>query len=354
MSKNAALAIAAALCIVAAGVGGYLAVRTTTTKPSAPEAGVLIRPEALESSATQPAGVAATEGVIPDAGMTGPASTVPTPAEVGGSPAAVSSAPPTATLPPAGRSEPAPARRSAPPPAERPQPTRAQARSQPPVDPHPVGTPPSAPPSAATTVPPAWPVLEVPPPVEALPPSPPPAPPEPEFEELVVSSDSVLGLRLLTTVSTANAKLEDPVEARVTRDVRVGNRVAIPIGTRLLGSVTLVERGGRMKERAKLGVRFHTLVLADSTRVPVETEAIYREGDSPGKESAAKVGAAAAGGAILGAILGGGKGAAIGGAVGAAGGTAAVMAGGRNPAVLTSGTAVTVRLQQPVTITVER
>ena len=40
------------------------------------------------------------------------------------------------------------------------------------------------------------------------------------------------------------------------------------------------------------------------------------------------------GGAILGAILGGGKGAVIGGSVGAAGGTAAQMAGGRNPAVL--------------------
>jgi hypothetical protein len=164
----------------------------------------------------------------------------------------------------------------------------------------------------------------------------------------------VLGLQLATTVSTETAKLEDPVEARVTREVRVGNRVAIPVGTRMLGSVTLVERGGKMKEQSKLAVRFHTLVLADSTRIPVQTEAIHREGDSPAKESAAKVGAAAAGGAILGAILGGGKGAAIGGAVGAAGGTAAVMAGGRNPAVLTSGTAITVRLQQPVTVTVER
>jgi outer membrane lipoprotein SlyB len=66
------------------------------------------------------------------------------------------------------------------------------------------------------------------------------------------------------------------------------------------------------------------------------------------------VGGAAVGGAILGAILGGGKGAAIGGSVGAAGGTAAVMAGGRNPAVLTSGTSLTVRLNQPVTIVVER
>ena len=170
----------------------------------------------------------------------------------------------------------------------------------------------------------------------------------------MVPADSVLGLRIESTVSSEVAKIEDPVEARVTRDVRVGSEVVIPSGARVLGSVIQVERGGKMKTAARIGVRFHTLVLADNTRMPIHTEAIYREGKSPGNESAAKVGGAAVGGAILGAILGGGKGAAIGGSVGAAGGTAAVMAGGRNPATLASGTSLTVRLSQAVTIVVER
>ena len=122
----------------------------------------------------------------------------------------------------------------------------------------------------------------------------------------------------------------------------------------MIGSVISAERGGKMKTTAKIGVRFHTLVLADGTRVSMSTDAIYREGKPPGKEGAAKVGGAAVGGAIIGAIVGGGKGAAIGGAIGAAGGTAAVMAGGRNPAVLAAGTAVTIRLRQPVTVTIER
>ena len=169
-----------------------------------------------------------------------------------------------------------------------------------------------------------------------------------------MSADSVIGLRIESTVSSEVAKIEDPVEARVTRDVRVGSEIAIPAGARVLGSVMQVERGGKMKNAARIGVRFHTLVLADNTRIPMQTEAIYREGKSPGNESAVKVGGAAVGGAILGAIIGGGKGAAIGGSVGAAGGTAAVMAGGRNPAVLASGTSLTVRLSQPVTVVVER
>jgi hypothetical protein len=173
------------------------------------------------------------------------------------------------------------------------------------------------------------------------------------LQELTVPGESVIGLQVENSITSEHARIEDRVEARVTRDVRVDGRVAIPAGSRMLGSVTLVDRGGKVKERARLGIRFHTLVLADGVRVPVQTEAIYREGESPSGESAAKIGGAAVGGAILGAILGGGKGAAIGGSIGAAGGTAAVMASDRNPAELQAGSTVTVRLQGPVTVTVE-
>ena len=44
----------------------------------------------------------------------------------------------------------------------------------------------------------------------------------------------------------------------------------------------------------------------------------------------------------------------IGGSAGAGAGTAAVLAGGRNPATLPSGTPVTVRVTKPATVTVEK
>jgi hypothetical protein len=176
----------------------------------------------------------------------------------------------------------------------------------------------------------------------------------PVFDELVVAADSVIGLEIETTVTSERARVEDPITARVTRDVRVGDRVAIPAGSRVQGEVTTVERGGRLRERARLGVRFTSIVLADGTRLPIDTETIFREGEAPGGESAAKIGGGAIGGAIIGGILGGAKGAAIGGAVGAGGGTAAVLAGGRNAATLPAGTPVTVRVEDPVVVTVER
>ena len=176
----------------------------------------------------------------------------------------------------------------------------------------------------------------------------------PVYDELVVAADSVIGLEIESAISSERARVEDPVVARVTRDVRVGNRVAIPAGSRANGEVTTVERGGRLKDRARLGVRFTSIVLADGTRVPIETETVYREGDSPTNESAAKIGGGAIGGAIIGGILGGGKGAAIGSIVGAGAGSGAVVAGGRNAATLPSGTPVTVRVHEPVVVTVER
>ncbi|PYR27697.1 MAG: hypothetical protein DMF98_05150 [Acidobacteria bacterium] len=179
-------------------------------------------------------------------------------------------------------------------------------------------------------------------------------PPQKTFEELVVSADSVIGLQNETRVTSETARVEDRVEARVTRDVRVGDRVAIPAGARAIGNVTQVERGGKFKERAKLGIRFHTLVLADGTRLPISSETIYREGDAPGNGSAQKIGGGAVGGAILGAILGGAKGAAIGATAGAAGGGAVVAAGDRNAAVLQPGAPITVRILSPVTVTTEK
>jgi type IV secretory pathway VirB10-like protein len=172
--------------------------------------------------------------------------------------------------------------------------------------------------------------------------------------EVVVPTASVMGLQVETSLSSENARLEDRVEARVTRDVNADARVAIPAGSRVLGSVTLVERGGKIKERARLGIRFHTLVLANGTEIPIRTESVFREGDSPSSESARKIGGAAIGGAILGALIGGGKGAVVGGATGAAGGTAVVMAGDRNAATLPAGSVVSVRLAAPVTLDIER
>ena len=339
-------------CLGAAAGGSYLATRSA----SAPiAAGELRRDPAAaasgrEGGAATSAPVTESEGVIsPEPSRTPSLSSAPT-----ASSRASSSSPTSAPI----------ARQRAPI-AERPDPSVRPARStRDDVGPAPAQTvanttreearPVPAAPSSGTmwetrpSVQPSAPEYK-----EAEPAAPPP-PPAPEFVDLTVPSDAVLGLQIERTVTSELARVEDKVDARVTRDLRVADRVAIPAGSTVRGSVTEVDKGGRMKGRARLAIRFHTIVLADGTQLALKTDPVIREGNSPTNESAAKVGGAAIGGAILGAILGGGKGAAIGGAVGAGAGTAAAMSNDRNPATLTAGTTVTVRMMAPVTVTVQK
>ena len=339
-------------CLAAAGAGGYLAARQTPATPPAAPTVEAASPAAGATAA--PLAVAESEGVIgPEAGtasapaaaapaagagpVTGPArgsrTWNPVPGRAAESPVVIT---------PRRESTPRPTR-----PLPAPRPAASTSRSARNEEPAPVATPSSPAPASASGG--MW-----EPRASVEPERAPIAEPEPEFVELVIPADAVLGLQIERTVSSELARVEDRVDARVTRDVRVDGRVAIPAGSIAQGSVVEVERGGKVRDRAKLGIRFHSVVLADGTRLNIRTDSVVREGSPPAKESAAKIGGAAAGGAILGAILGGGKGAVIGGTIGAAGGTAATMAGNRNPAVLPAGSTVSVRVQQPVTVTVEK
>jgi hypothetical protein len=334
--RTSTIAVVAASCITVGAAGAYLASRPSPgAQQSAPIA--------------EAAGVEQSEAVITDTPAAEPAAAQSEPA------ATVPSAPVT-PLRPAAASSSSRSTRTAPAPVVKPAPTASaapvlqQARASAPEPARTVTAP-------APTVPAARPELREPrEPVAPLEPSEstePKAPAGPRFVDLVVATDSVLGLQIETPVTSEKARVEDEVLARVTRDVRVGDRVAIPAGSQARGEVTMVERGGKVKDRARLGIRFTSVVLADGTRVPLETDTIYREGDSPATESTAKIGGGAIGGAILGGIFGGAKGAAIGAATGAGAGTAAVVAGGRNAATLPSGTPVTVRVVKPATVTIE-
>ena len=174
------------------------------------------------------------------------------------------------------------------------------------------------------------------------------------FDELTVAKHSVIGIRLDAPVSTRTARVEDRVTATVSRDLTVAGRTAIAAGVRLEGTVVSVERGGRFKNRPRLGLQFDRAILADGTRVNLKTDTIYREGDSPTADATAKVGTGAVAGAILGGMIGGKKGAVIGSTVGAAGGVATVMRGDGNEASLPAGAPLTVRLTEDVAILIKR
>jgi type IV secretory pathway VirB10-like protein len=328
-SRPLAFLLLALACITAAAGGAYVATRRTAPDVSVASGTAAPAPAAASTkaaSASQP--VTETEAPV-STGKAAPA--------VEAAPKAETPAAPTRRAESASK-KPATSARTAHSavPAGRPAPSNGNATA--------VQTQPQPAPVAAPTAP--EPVAPVDPP--------PPPPREPQFEELVLPAAAVIGLQLDTPVSSDRSRVEDRVDAHVTRDVMASGRVAIPSGSRVVGSVIAVEQGGKVSQPARLAIRFHTLILADGTEVSLRTEPIDRRSESPANSSTKKIGGAAVAGTILGAIIGGGKGAAAGGAIGAGAGTAAVMAGDRAAVTMPAGALLNARLSSPATITVER
>ena len=150
------------------------------------------------------------------------------------------------------------------------------------------------------------------------------------------------------SVTSERARVEDEVVARVTRDVRVGDRVAIPAGRE---GARRGHAGRARRQGARQGAARHPLHIGRARRRDARAA---RDRDDlsrrrrPGGESAAKIGGGAIGGAILGGIFGGAKGAVHRRHRGCAAPAPRLSwPAGAMPRRLPSGTPVTVRLVKP-------
>jgi hypothetical protein len=186
-----------------------------------------------------------------------------------------------------------------------------------------------------------------PPPVAAPPPPPPPAvrndrpaAPDRAQDRADVPVGTEFDVRLSRALSSATAQVEDRFEATTAVDLREGNRVIVPAGSVMRGIVSSVKRPGRVDRTGVLTVAFDRITVGTRS-YPIRatvTDAIQSEGI---KGDAGKIGAGAGVGAILGAILGGGKGALAGILIGG-GGTIAATEG--KDVELAPGTILRVRM----------
>jgi YMGG-like Gly-zipper len=155
-----------------------------------------------------------------------------------------------------------------------------------------------------------------------------------------------------------------------TQNVREGDRFTMTVrspgqydGATIEGSVTSVNRGGRITGRSEMTMDFDTIRMRDgrsyrfagileSVRTPegdmvrVDNEGAIRESDQTNK-TVTRTAIGTAVGALIGAIAGGGKGAAIGAVIGAGAGAGSVYIQGRNDLEMNAGTEVTVRATGP-------
>jgi hypothetical protein len=169
--------------------------------------------------------------------------------------------------------------------------------------------------------------------------------------EITIPAGTELPVILDTSVASDSSNVEAPVRAHLSEAVMVDGQPVLAEGSTVSGVVTDATRSAKVKGRASVGLRFDSLTPAGANeRYRIETAAISRTAAATTKEDAIKIGAPAAGGAIIGAIIGGGDGAAIGAAAGGGAGTAVVLSTRGNEIRLSAGSTLRVRLTEPLTI----
>jgi hypothetical protein len=162
-------------------------------------------------------------------------------------------------------------------------------------------------------------------------------------DPITIPEGATFPLLLETAISSATSNSGDLVMARLAEDVRVGEKVVVPAGSKVRGRVTAAVPSGRVKTRARLAFDLDTLVL-EGKEYPIGTRPVDITAGSTHKKDAATIGIGAGAGAIVGAIVDGKKGAGIGALIGGATGTGVVLTNTGKEVELGSGTRVTVRL----------
>jgi hypothetical protein len=176
--------------------------------------------------------------------------------------------------------------------------------------------------------------------------------PEPA-RRITIPAGTQLRLRLENSVGSDVSRVEDPVRATLVNPINVGGRTVLAAGSPVLGSVTLARRSGKVKGRAQLAMRFHSITpRGDDERYRMSTRSWSRIAPGTKKRDAATIAAPAAGGAIVGGLIGGKKGAAIGAGAGGGAGTAVVLSTRGQEVRAGRGGIVLVRLSAPLTVVV--
>ena len=192
----------------------------------------------------------------------------------------------------------------------------------------------------------------------------------PTGSALMVPADTTIPLRLMNTVNSRTAQAGQALYCETIFPITVGNRIVIPRGSSVKGSITKVVRPGRGRaKKAQIGLRFETLILPSGTTFPLratlsgfggtgkegfQPKESKIEGASSKGEDVGKVAETTITGAELGTIVGAadrsvGKGLGIGSLAGAGGGLVWILASRGKEIVLPPGTNFELQLSAPLT-----
>ena len=187
-------------------------------------------------------------------------------------------------------------------------------------------------------------------------PSPAPAPAPPVAKTGTIAGGTTLALSSTEKVCTNTNKVGDRFTATVNEAIAGSNGATIPAGSRVTIEVTTLHRSENANDRIVMGFRVVSVTVDGKTYYPdaeVVTASVDRVRATSTGDAAKKVAAGAVVGAVLGQVIGRDrKGTLIGAAAGAAAGGAAAAATADHDGCVNSGAPISIKITQPLTITV--
>lgn len=178
--------------------------------------------------------------------------------------------------------------------------------------------------------------------------------PADDYRDVTIPAGTILHLTLQTPVGSDTSRLEQPVEATLRTPVIVRGVRVLPAGTAVSGHVTAARRPGKVKGRGYVAMRFTDLDTPGEGTTRIRTTAAGHLAPATKEKDALKIIAPAAGGAVLGRVIGGKGGARKGAVIGGAAGTGYVLSTRGADARLGKGARIAVRLTAPVTVRVKK
>jgi hypothetical protein len=183
-------------------------------------------------------------------------------------------------------------------------------------------------------------------------------------DEMTVPEGTVIPIVLTVYLNTKSSQVGDALYADTTYPIWIQQRLVIPKGSTIRGTITEVVRPGKIKGKGRLAVRFDDILLPNGVRRDLvavfkgihgsgdesmdrKTESVTAGGNK-GMDAGTIVGTTSQG-SIIGAIAGrDGTGAAIGAGAGAAVGIAMVLFTRGRDLVLNPGTLFELELKRPM------
>jgi len=170
--------------------------------------------------------------------------------------------------------------------------------------------------------------------------------------QMTVPAGTVLRLRLNRGFGS-DSRVEAPVSGTLLSPIVVDGRTVLREGSVASGYVAEAVRPGKVKGRGRVAVRFTRISPAGlEEHYNMQTRSWVAVAPATKKKDALTIGAPAAGGAVIGGIVGGKKGAGIGALAGGGAGTAVVLSTRGKDVHIGPGTTLAIRLVAPLTVTV--